>query len=55
MEIKWLHSYVTTDKVLCVYQAADEDLLRQHAKIGGFPIDAIHQLSNKISPATASE
>ncbi len=54
-QIKWLHSYVTTDKVFCVYKAADEALLLEHAKIGGFPIDAVHRLAEKISPQTAED
>jgi len=52
-EIKWLHSYVTENKIFCVYQATNAELLRKHAEMGGFPIDAVHTLTNTISPATA--
>lgn len=52
-EIKWLHSYVTDNKIFCVYQAKNAELLKKHAEMGGFPIDAVHTLANTISPATA--
>lgn len=51
--IQWLHSYVTADKVFCVYRTNDQELLRKHAEAGGFPIDAISPVSTVISPATA--
>ena len=52
-QIEWVHSYVTDDKVYCIYRAQSEELIRQHATRGGFPADAISELSTKISPATA--
>lgn len=52
-EIKWNHSYVTGDKIYCVYEAANEELIREHAKQGGFPANAINRVANIISPATA--
>jgi hypothetical protein len=52
--IQWIQSYVTENKIICVYKAENEDLLREHAKKGGFPIDAIYEVSTVISPATAN-
>ncbi len=51
-EIQWIHSYVTDDKIYCVYQSRDEDLIMQHANQGGFPADSIAQVISTISPAT---
>ncbi|MDT0605673.1 DUF4242 domain-containing protein [Croceitalea rosinachiae] len=53
--IEWLHSYVTDDKVYCVYKAENKELLRIHAEKGGFPANRISELSTEISPATALE
>ncbi len=53
--IEWLHSYVTDDKVYCVYKAESQDLIREHAEKGGFPVNSVQELSTKISPATAKE
>jgi hypothetical protein len=52
-EIKWIHSYVVKDKIYCVYQAANEDLIREHGKQGGFPVTNVMQIEETISPATA--
>ncbi|MGE5522031.1 MAG: DUF4242 domain-containing protein [Candidatus Dadabacteria bacterium] len=52
-QIQWLHSYVTGDKIFCVYKAASEELVREHAKKGGFPANNIYQVAEVISPATA--
>jgi hypothetical protein len=51
--IEWLQSYVTGNKIFCVYRAENETLLREHAKKGGFPITSITEISNTISPKTA--
>lgn len=51
--IEWLHSYVTGNKIYCVYKAENEDLVREHAKKGGFPANKISEVSSVISPATA--
>lgn len=51
--IQWVHSYVTGDKIYCLYQAPDETLLRRHAELGGFPINRIEKLSRVIDPTTA--
>lgn len=54
-KIKWLHSYVTGNKIYCVYQAESEELLREHGKKGGFPVTNIMEIGSTISPATAKE
>ncbi len=51
-DIKWVNSYVTGDKVYCIYRAKNEDLIREHAKLGGFPADKISEVDDIISPAT---
>jgi len=53
-DIKWLQSYVTGDKIFCVYQAENEELIREHAKKGGFPANTITEIKTTISPATAT-
>jgi len=54
-KIQWIQSYVTGDKIFCVYKAENEDLIREHAKEGGFPANKITEISTTISPATAKE
>jgi len=51
--IQWVQSYVTADKIYCIYQAADESLVRRHAELGGFPANKISRVSTMIDPATA--
>jgi hypothetical protein len=51
-EIRWLHSYVTDDKIYCVYVAPDTDILYEHARCGGFPADSITKIAAEIDPAT---
>lgn len=51
--IQWVHSYVTDDKIYCVYNAPDEALVRKHAQLGGFPSDAVAQVRRVIDPITA--
>ena len=51
--IQWLHSYVTDDRIYCVYQAENEELVREHAKQGGFPANRISRVRTVIEPATA--
>ena len=53
-EIKWLHSYVTGDKVYCVYLAPDEETVREHARRGGFPANRISAVRRLIDPNTAN-
>lgn len=52
-QIQWIQSYVTWDKIFCVYKAENEELIREHAKKGGFPANKITEVSSEISPATA--
>ena len=52
-EIQWLHSYVTGDKIYCVYIAPDEKTVREHAEQGGFPANAVNQVFATIDPTTA--
>ena len=52
-QIQWQHSYVTGDNLWCIYKAENEELLYEHARRGGFPINAIHEVATMISPATA--
>jgi hypothetical protein len=52
-KIQWIHSYVTDDKIFCIYKAENIELIKEHAKRGGFPANAIYEVSTVISPATA--
>lgn len=52
-EIQWVHSYVTGDKVYCVYIAPNEELIRKHAQQGGFPANRISEIKTIIDPTTA--
>ena len=52
-EITWVTSYVTGDKIYCVYIAPDEALVREHAKQGGFPANRVSQVRRIIDPTTA--
>ncbi|MEI6701809.1 MAG: DUF4242 domain-containing protein [Actinomycetota bacterium] len=51
-EIHWLHSYVTEDKLYCVYVAPDEDIVFEHARCGGFPANKVTRISSMIDPST---
>jgi hypothetical protein len=51
-EIQWDHSYVTGDKIYCVYNAASADLVREHARQGGFPADRVERVATVIDPTT---
>jgi len=52
-KIQWLHSYVTGDKIYCVYLAPNVETVREHAKQGGFPANSVSQVTTIISPETA--
>ena len=52
-DIQWIHSYVVDDKIFCLYQATGEDIIREHGRCGGFPVDAVHEVHAVIDPATA--
>ncbi len=51
--IQWVHSYVTADKIYCVYISPNEDLIREHASRGGFPANRISEVKTIIDPTTA--
>ena len=51
--IQWVHSYVTTDKIYCVYIAPNEEMVREHARQGGFPANSVSPVSSIIDPTTA--
>lgn len=52
-EIQWVESYVTDDKIYCVYLAPDEEMVREHARQGGFPADRVSKIRRMIDPTTA--
>jgi hypothetical protein len=52
-EIQWVQSYVTDDKIYCIYRAPNEDMIREHAERGGFPANSIAQVRSVIDPTTA--
>lgn len=51
--IQWVQSFVTEDKIICVYIARDAELIREHAKRGGFPADRVLEVAATIDPTTA--
>jgi hypothetical protein len=52
-EIQWVQSYVSDDKIYCIYVAPNEDAVRKHAEQGGFPANRISQIRSVIDPTTA--
>lgn len=52
-KIEWIHSYVTGNKIYCVYKSESPELIKEHAKRGGFPANAISEVATVISPVTA--
>jgi len=52
-QIQWVQSYVTDDKVYCVYIAPNKEMVQEHAKQGGFPADRISEVKSVIDPTTA--
>jgi hypothetical protein len=52
-DVSWVHSYVTAGKIYCVYDAASEELVREHARLGGFPADSVERVTAVIDPSTA--
>lgn len=53
-EIEWVHSYVAGDKIYCIYNAPNEQLIREHAEKSGFPANKITSVSAVIDPSTAN-
>ena len=52
-KIQWVHSYVTDDKIYCIYNATDEAAVREHAKQGGFPANSVARVAAIIDPTNA--
>ncbi len=52
-EIQWLHSYVTADKIYCIYTAPNPEMIAEHARQGGFPANSISEVKTMIGPGTA--
>jgi hypothetical protein len=52
-QIQWVESFVTGDKIYCIYIAPDEATVREHAKRGGFPATAVNEVASRIDPTTA--
>jgi hypothetical protein len=52
-QIQWVHSYVTDDKIYCVYIAPNEEMVREHASQGGFPANVVTEIASVIDPTTA--
>jgi len=52
-QIQWLHSYVTDDKIYCVYIAPNKEMVLEHASQGGFPANSVSEIRNIIDPTTA--
>lgn len=51
-DVAWVESYVTDDKLYCVYDAGDPATIEEHARLGGFPCDSVSEVRSTISPAT---
>ena len=52
-QIQWIQSYVTGDKIYCIYRAPNEQMVREHARQGGFPANTISEVKTVIDPSTA--
>jgi len=52
-EIQWVHSYVTGDKIYCIYNAPNEEIVREHARQGGFPANSVARVTSIIDPTTS--
>jgi hypothetical protein len=52
-QIQWVHSYVTGEKIYCVYRAPNETMVREHARQGGFPANRVSEVKSVIDPTTA--
>lgn len=52
-DIKWIHSYVTDNKLYCIYEATSVEVIKKHAEMGGFPCNKVSEVANIFSPATA--
>ena len=53
--IQWVESFVTENKIYCIYQAANKEIIKEHADMGGFPANRIEEIATVISPVTAEK
>jgi hypothetical protein len=53
--VQWVHSYVTDDKIYCVYIAPNEEVVREHARLGGFPANRVSEIRTTIDPTAAEK
>ena len=53
--IQWIESFVTDDKIYCIYHASDKEIILEHAQQGGFPANRVEEIKTMISPVTAEE
>lgn len=53
VEIQWIQSFVTGDKIYCIYRSPNEEMIREHAQLGGFPANVVSEVSTVIDPTTA--
>ena len=53
--VKWQQSYVTDDKIFCVYIADDREAIREHARLASLPVDGVHQIGSVIDPSTGDD
>ncbi|WP_246074149.1 DUF4242 domain-containing protein [Flavobacterium daemonense] len=54
-QIQWVNSYITNDKLYCIYIAPNEEMVYEHAKLGGFPANSVNQILGIIDPTTAEQ
>ncbi|UJH91216.1 DUF4242 domain-containing protein [Antarcticibacterium sp. 1MA-6-2] len=54
-QINWVHSYVTGNKIYCIYNAPNEEMIQEHARQGGFPANSVNKVMAVIDPVTAEE
>ncbi len=54
-QVQWVQSYVATDRLYCIYNSDNEDLIREHARLGGFPCDDIRPVTAVIDPVTGED
>ena len=54
-QIQWIQSFVTEDKITCVYISPDPEIIREHARLGGFPADRVLEVATVIDPTTAEQ
>ncbi|HEY1758723.1 MAG TPA: DUF4242 domain-containing protein [Bryobacteraceae bacterium] len=52
-KIQWIESFVTDDKIYCIYDSPNEEMIREHAKMGGFPANSVQAVRRMIDPTTA--